>query len=774
MLKNLYVGATVLGLGLTGLTNARADYAPIALTPQSYNQDGVVELAVPHVTQFATTATLDAGTNNNNFTWYEQGYNTANPSTGLPTAGSTFTSQSQADHNYQMAPSYVGNDAVLINSQVTSATLTPSASAAYSSLSFLASSGNGTVTINYTVHHADGTTDTGSFDSPDWFGAGTVAYVPLGRVDAQNRSFQTWTSTDPEIFSMDVALTHTTSPITSIALSYGSGSGNACVLAVSGSTGSTFNPIAVTGYNEDMVVEASAQQAPALNGAYTTVSMDNGLANTGFGWYEQGFVYTSPNTGVPLAGSTITNQAASDHTYKMPTSYAGSDVIYIDAATPATITPATPVAYSALSFLGAAGHGPLIVDYSVSHTDGSTETGTITVPDWFGTGTKAWSASGRIDVGNSSVQTWGSGGPALFSMDIALTDTASPVTGVTLTYDAGNNGSGDVMLLAVSGAAGAVRPAVTVQPVAANSYVPGTNVQFNVTATGTAPLSYQWQKVVGTNVSNLANGGDYSGVTTSNLTISPVSANDGAQYQVVISNSGGSVTSAPALLNLLSTMQDVTAPGDTISVYNGGQGSGSEGVTSAIDDTTQKYLNVSSSGSTYQGPVGLIVTPALGSTLVKGLRIYTANDAPERDPADFVLEGSNDGTNFSVIASGKLALPNDRNASGSATDPFAQFNQEVDFANSTPYLTYRLSFPHVKNGTGNNLMQVGEVELLGTAGVAVTIQRTSGGQLQLQWAQGLLLESTNILGPWTTNSTATSPYSVSPTGPRKFYRILVQ
>jgi hypothetical protein len=48
-------------------------------------------------------------------------------------------------------------------------------------------------------------------------------------------------------------------------------------------------------------------------------------------------------------------------------------------------------------------------------------------------------------------------------------------------------------------------------------------------------------------------------------------------------------------------------------------------------------------------------------------------------------------------------------------------------------------------------------------------------QLQLQWpVGGILLESTNIAGPWTTNSAATSPYVVNPEDGQKFFRVQIQ
>jgi hypothetical protein len=38
---------------------------------------------------------------------------------------------------------------------------------------------------------------------------------------------------------------------------------------------------------------------------------------------------------------------------------------------------------------------------------------------------------------------------------------------------------------------------------------------------------------------------------------------------------------------------------------------------------------------------------------------------------------------------------------------------------------------------------------------------------------GTLLEADQITGPWTTNI-ANSPYTVQPTAPMKFYRVIVQ
>jgi hypothetical protein len=72
-------------------------------------------------------------------------------------------------------------------------------------------------------------------------------------------------------------------------------------------------------------------------------------------------------------------------------------------------------------------------------------------------------------------------------------------------------------------------------------------VSLNVTASGTAPFSYQWQK----GGSNLSNGGAISGVATNTLSIAPAATNNSGNYQVVVTNTAGSVTSSVAVVSIV-------------------------------------------------------------------------------------------------------------------------------------------------------------------------------------------------------------------------------
>lgn len=57
--------------------------------------------------------------------------------------------------------------------------------------------------------------------------------------------------------------------------------------------------------------------------------------------------------------------------------------------------------------------------------------------------------------------------------------------------------------------------------------------------------------------------------------------------------------------------------------------------------------------------------------------------------------------------------------------------------------------------------------------VYLTVTPAAGGNITLSWPQGTLLQSTNVTGPWVTNS-ASSPYTTPAAGSGMFYRVRVQ
>src|SRR5436190_2241741 len=84
-----------------------------------------------------------------------------------------------------------------------------------------------------------------------------------------------------------------------------------------------------------------------------------------------------------------------------------------------------------------------------------------------------------------------------------------------------------------------VPPIIVIQP-ASQTADAGQSPNFSVVASGTPPLDYQWR----------FNGVIRLGETGTNFTIHSVKANDAGNYDVIVSNSSGSVTSSVATLTI--------------------------------------------------------------------------------------------------------------------------------------------------------------------------------------------------------------------------------
>src|SRR5205823_6562646 len=94
--------------------------------------------------------------------------------------------------------------------------------------------------------------------------------------------------------------------------------------------------------------------------------------------------------------------------------------------------------------------------------------------------------------------------------------------------------------ITVQAAASNTAPTITTQPTA-QTLTAGATATFTVAAAGTAPLSYQWQKA----------GVDIPGATSQSYTTAALtSADNGATFAVVVSNSAGSVTSNTVTLTV--------------------------------------------------------------------------------------------------------------------------------------------------------------------------------------------------------------------------------
>ena len=159
------------------------------------------------------------------------------------------------------------------------------------------------------------------------------------------------------------------------------------------------------------------------------------------------------------------------------------------------------------------------------------------------TATFSVSASGTAPLGYQWVKgsNWISGATAATYTTPATTAQDSGSQFHVIVSNAIGSATSSTVSLTVNGAA--TSPAITQQP-ANQSVLVGQMATFSVTATGTAPLSYQWQKGT-TNI---------SGATSASYTTPATASGDNnTQYRVIVSNSVGNVTSNAATLTVDST-----------------------------------------------------------------------------------------------------------------------------------------------------------------------------------------------------------------------------
>ena len=216
-------------------------------------------------------------------------------------------------------------------------------------------------------------------------------------------------------------------------------------------------PIAVSGFNQDVVVASSAVNDPTTH--YTnavTATMDGGTAKTGYTWFESGLPGGSGG-GLPAPG--VITSAVDPSAQFLLAPYTGPDVLLLNSSTTSgTLTFATPAAFSALSFLtssGSAFFGTPVLMLTVNFADGTAPLSGLSVvsPDWFNNSPAAVIAQGRVDVGTGTFDQVGNDNPRIYQEDVMLPSSAwdHPISSITITWDSGGSNNSQTAIFAVSG-----------------------------------------------------------------------------------------------------------------------------------------------------------------------------------------------------------------------------------------------------------------------------------------------------------------------------------
>ena len=568
-LKSLVVA---LALTLPLPVVAQSPFNPVQLKQSSYTYNIVVSATAGDLASVpgCVDAFVGSGTSFSDNTLYEQGMYTRPGNTGynggVPIHNTVFTNISAPDVTFLMPPAYTNNDDLMIvNSSygnLPSGAFTFNTPTAATSLAVLCTGGNGGCTVDWTVTYKNGQQLAGNLSVPDWFAGGAnIAWGCNGRMDQSGNfnDLDTGATNDdvPYLYAFTLPGLSSSSPVTSIAFSYSSGSGVDNFFAVSASTdGTHYTPVPVTGFNEITIIPAVPFPV--------TATMDNGtnIANPGNTWFEQGYDPENPGDGLPVSGSTFTSYSQPAHTYKMG-SYTTNNATLIDEEhLSANLTPATPAAYAALSFLTAGGNidGNNVMTNLciIQHADGVNETNLFYAYDWFNDlpNAIAFAANGRIYMNNRTFNDENNGStppvPYLFESYFSLNDTASPVTNIVVQHLTSPNGNSTTYIMAVSASSGAVSPIITGEPTpASQTWFPAQTAAISVQVAGTGPITNTWLVESNGAFNPLANGIDthgsiISGATTTTLTISNLALLDGTNYEYVASNVAGRQTSSLA------------------------------------------------------------------------------------------------------------------------------------------------------------------------------------------------------------------------------------
>jgi pectate lyase len=250
---------------------------------------------------------------------------------------------------------------------------------------------------------------------------------------------------------------------------------------------------------------------------------------------------------------------------------------------------------------------------------------------------------------------WQKNGSDIAGSNAASLSVANAQDGDAGTYNvvvsnaAGSATSGGALLTVIT------PPTITTQPTAQAAPL-GSNVSFNVAASGTSPFNFQWKK----------DGADIAGANSDTLSMSNVQDGDAGTYTVVVSNAAGSAASAAAALTVITPPSISIQPepqtvnaGATVSFFVAAGGTAplsfqwkKDGAD--IAGANAASLSVVNAQDGDAGTYTVVVSNAAGSVTSEGAALAVTHIFPPTITTQPASQTANvgDGVVFSVVAGG--------------------------------------------------------------------------------------------------------------------------
>ena len=182
-------------------------------------------------------------------------------------------------------------------------------------------------------------------------------------------------------------------------------------------------PLAVTGFNEDVIVSASGTASNYVDGGGQHTFYDAAYATAFYA------TSTSPAYAAVLAGAfptgTVAGASGNEYTFAPDT---GNEDLF-DAG---TLTLTTPASVSNLYILGTSSNSTTD-SYTLNFASGPAQSGTITFGDWYGGNTGDVNGLSRVDGGNPSTYEANTAGGFSLYADEILVSSSSPLVSITIT-----------------------------------------------------------------------------------------------------------------------------------------------------------------------------------------------------------------------------------------------------------------------------------------------------------------------------------------------------